>query len=132
VDDEVGAGLLGQFTEAMDEEQFLVYLKSSMELAVIKHTALRGRPVQKVAVCGGSGSFLLPNAIQARADVFVTSDFKYHEYFDADGKIVIADIGHYESERFTIDLIIDLLRENFPKFAAYSAEAITNPVTYYH
>ncbi len=87
--------------------------------------------VHKVAVCGGSGSFLLTDAIRAAADFFVTADFKYHEYFDAEGKLVIADIGHYESEQFTIDLICEIIRENFPTFAPNSAETNTNPVNYY-
>ena len=132
VDDTTGAGVIGQLEAPMSEPEFLAHLKSAMALQVIRHTPLREQPVERVAVCGGSGSFLLREAIRAGADVYVSADFKYHEYFDADGDIVIADIGHFESERFTIDLIIDLLREKFPKFAARSTEAITNPVTYYH
>ena len=82
------------------------------------------------AVCGGSGSFLLGEAISAGADVFVSADFKYHEFFDAEGKILIADIGHFESEQFTIDLLYNIIREKFPTFALHCAEVNTNPVQY--
>ncbi|MDX1476349.1 MAG: Nif3-like dinuclear metal center hexameric protein [Saprospiraceae bacterium] len=132
VDDETGAGVVGRLQQPLDESAFLAHLKTSMALQVIRHTPLLGRQVRTVAVCGGAGSFLLQDAIRAGADVYVSADFKYHELFDADGKIVITDIGHFESERFTVDLIIDLLREKFPKFAARSTEVNTNPVTYYH
>jgi putative NIF3 family GTP cyclohydrolase 1 type 2 len=84
-----------------------------------------------VAVCGGSGSFLLGKAIADEADVFVTGDFKYHQFFDANGKIVIADIGHFESEQFTVDLICNLITEKFPNFAPNSSERAVNPVRYY-
>ena len=102
-----------------------------MNLKTIKHTALIARPVQRVAVCGGSGSFLLADAKAAGADMFITADYKYHEFFDADGTITIIDIGHYESEYFTIELLFELLTEKFPKFAARSTKVVTNPINYY-
>jgi putative NIF3 family GTP cyclohydrolase 1 type 2 len=92
---------------------------------------LRGKSISKVAVCGGSGSFLLNNAIASTADIFITSDFKYHEFFDAEGKIVIADIGHYESEQFTPNLLAALLKKKFTTFALRLTEINTNPINYF-
>ena len=101
-----------------------------MNLNTIRHTRLLDKQTKKVAICGGSGSFLLQQAIHCGADFFVTSDFKYHEFFDADGKITIADIGHYESEFFTKELIVELLKENFPTFAVNFSITDTNPIRY--
>ena len=97
----------------------------------MKHTALMGKPVQKVAVCGGAGSFLLNAAIAANADIFVSGDFKYHQFFEAENKIVIADIGHFESEQFTKELFYELLTKKFPTFAIHLSEVVTNPVFYF-
>lgn len=127
----LGAGMIGELSEPMNEADFLNYLKERMKTEVIRHTSLLGKEIKKVAVCGGSGSFLLGDAISNSADVFVTGDFKYHQFFDADGKIIICDIGHFESEQFTIDLIFDYLKENLPKFASAKTKANTNPVKYY-
>ena len=126
-----GAGVIGQLAAPMGEKQFLQFLKERMQTAVIRHTGLLGKEVRTVAVCGGSGSFLLEDAVALGADFFVTGDYKYHQFFDADGRLVIADIGHYESEQFTIDLLCDLIRQNFPKFAPNSSEIGSNPITYY-
>ena len=101
-----------------------------MNLNTIRHTRLLDKKVKKVAICGGSGSFLLHQAISAGADFFVTADFKYHEFFDADGKIAIADIGHYESEVFTKELIVEILKEKFPTFAVNFSSTDTNPIRY--
>jgi putative NIF3 family GTP cyclohydrolase 1 type 2 len=98
---------------------------------VIKHTALTGRHIKKVAVCGGTGSFLLTHAITAGADIFITADYKYHEFFDAEGKIVIADIGHFESEQFTQQLLFEIIRKKFSTFALRLTEVNTNPVKYF-
>ncbi len=127
----VGAGMIGRIENPMEEKDFLDHLKKSMELKVVKHTVFLGRKVNKIAVCGGSGSFLLNDALKQKADVFITSDFKYHEFFDADGRIVIIDIGHYESERFTINLLYELISNKFRKFAAHCTKVNTNPVKYY-
>lgn len=127
----IGAGLLAYTPLPMPEADFLSLLKDRLELKVIRHTALQGRSIHKVALCGGSGSFLLPKAIRAGADAFVTADFKYHQFFDADGQLVIADVGHFESEQFTIDLLRDLISEKFSNFAARCAKSGTNPVSYY-
>ncbi|GAB3254461.1 Nif3-like dinuclear metal center hexameric protein [Larkinella harenae] len=128
---EVGSGAVGELPTALDEPDFLAYLKTQMNLSIVRHTALRGQPVRRIAVCGGAGGFLLPDAIRAGADVFITADYKYHEFFDADGRIIIADIGHYESEVFTKDLILQYLLKKRFTFAVILSEIDTNPVSYY-
>lgn len=128
---EVGSGMIGSLKESVSEIDFLSRVKTAFQTGSIRHTELRGKPVKKVAVCGGSGSFLLSDAVRAGADLFLTSDFKYHQFFDADGRIVIADIGHYESEQYTKDLIFDILIKKFPTFALRLSEVVTNPVKYF-
>ncbi len=128
---EVGSGMIGKLPEAMEPEAFLAHLKKSMTLQVIRHTPLLNKKVKNIAICGGAGSFLLPKAIQAGADFYVTADFKYHEFFDAEGRITIADIGHYESEVYTKDLIGEILTKKFPTFAVNFSGTITNPISYY-
>jgi dinuclear metal center YbgI/SA1388 family protein len=127
---EVGAGMVGELTEEMSEKDFLEYLKNQMELKVIKHTALLNRPIKKVAVCGGAGIFLLNDAKKSGAEIFITSDIKYHEFFDADNQLIICDIGHYESEIYTKELLRDLLSQNFSNIALYLTKVVTNPITY--
>jgi dinuclear metal center YbgI/SA1388 family protein len=127
----VGSGLLGELPEALDETGFLHMLKTSFELTVIRHTPLLGKNIQKVAVCGGSGSFLTGKAVNAGADVYITSDVKYHEFFDANDRILLVDIGHWESEQFTTDLLIELLQAKFPTFAVLKSGVKTNPVNYF-
>jgi dinuclear metal center YbgI/SA1388 family protein len=127
----IGSGMIGQLAKPMKGEAFLKYLKKQMNVGCIKHTALLDKEIKKVAVCGGAGGFLLRTAISKGADVFVTSDYKYHEFFDADSKIIIADIGHYESEQFTIELLFELISEKFSNFAVHCTEVITNPVHYF-
>ena len=126
----VGSGMTGELEKAMPLADFLKHLKAVMKADVIRFTQIEGKTVKKVAICGGSGSFLLQNAISAGADVFVSADFKYHQFFDSDGKIVIADIGHFESEQFTIDLLYDNLKQKFPTFAIRKTGINTNPITY--
>jgi len=126
----IGSGIIGDI-EPLSELSFLKALKEKMELTTIKHTSFRNQDIAKVAICGGSGRFLLETAIAAGANIFISSDFKYHEYFEADGKILIADIGHYESERFTNDMIVKLLTKNFANFAAHCTKVNTNPVQYF-
>lgn len=125
-----GSGLTGELAYPMEETAFLDLLKEKFQLKVIRHTRLLRRPIRKVALCGGAGSFLITNALQARADLFITADIKYHEFFDADGRMVIADIGHFESEQFTIELLYDILVEKFPTFAVQKTAVNTNPVYY--
>lgn len=127
---EVGAGMIGELPAEMEEKAFLEHLKKVMKADGIRYTALKGKKVRKIAVCGGSGSFLLKNAIGAGADVFVTADFKYHQFFDAENQIVIADIGHYESEQYTMELFYDLLAKKFTTFALHLSKINTNPINY--
>ncbi len=127
---EAGSGMIGSLEQPMEPIEFLRRLKSSMNLNIIRHTRLLDKKVAKVAICGGSGSFLRHQAISSGADFFVTADFKYHEFFDADGKITIADIGHYESEAFTKELIVEILKEKFPTFALNFSTTDTNPIRY--
>lgn len=127
---QVGAGMIGWLETETDETEFLSHVKKQLEASVIRHTGLRNKTVKRVAVCGGAGSFLLAQAINAGADMFITSDFKYHEFFDADGKIVIADVGHFESEQFTQQLLMEFIVNKFPEFQAHLTQRNTNPVKY--
>ncbi|MEN9444657.1 MAG: hypothetical protein RIS47_1547 [Bacteroidota bacterium] len=125
-----GAGMIGELDEPLAELEFLHLLKQQFELKMLRHTPLRKKLVKKVALCGGSGSFLLQKAIRQEADVFVSADFKYHEFFDAENRIIIADIGHYESEQFTKEIFVEIINENFPNFVVQKSEVDTNPVNY--
>lgn len=125
----MGAGMIGE-VEEQDTTTFLKSVKERLQAGVLRHTTVHKATVRKVAICGGSGFFLLPNAIAQGADVFITSDMKYHQFFDAEEKIVLVDAGHYETEQFTSLLIRDFLVENFPKFAVLLSEVKTNPVNY--
>jgi len=127
---DVGSGLVGELVKPMDEKEFLSFLKTQMKTDCIRYTALRDKPIQKVALCGGAGSFLLQAAKGAGADVFITGDFKYHEFFDADGQLIVADIGHYESEQYTIELIAGLIKDKFANFAVHLTGIYTNPIKY--
>ncbi len=129
-DNTVGSGMIGELPKAMKAEKFLKYLKKSMGVNCIRYTQLLDKEIKKVAVCGGSGGFLLRTAIAKKADIFITADYKYHEFFDADGRIVIADIGHYESEQYTIDLLYEILSDKFSNFAILKTSINTNPVNY--
>jgi dinuclear metal center YbgI/SA1388 family protein len=125
----VGSGLIGEVDES-DEQEFLNHIKKVMKAGVLRFTDLRGKKIKKVAVCGGSGSFLLKDAIRSGADVFVTADFKYHQFFDADNQIVIVDIGHYESEQYTSELFYEILKKKFSTFALHLSKINTNPINY--
>ena len=126
----VGSGISGELKNPVNSTEFLKFVKGTMQTDCIRHTALVKDEIKTVAVCGGSGSFLLQNAIETKVDIFITADFKYHEFFDAENHIIIADIGHYESEQFTKDLIYDLLTNNFTKFAVRLSKVNTNPIKY--
>ena len=127
---EVGSGMIGELEKPASGLDFLKSLKDKMNLNCIRHTPITNNEIKKVAVCGGSGSFLLSTAKSAGADVFVTADFKYHEFFDAENQLIIADIGHYESEVFTKDLIYEILSEKFNTFALNLSNTVTNPISY--
>ncbi len=132
---QVGAGAIGTLTNPIEEEDFLKYLKEKMQLNIIKHTAFLGKEIKKniqtVAVCGGAGIFLLGAAMAQKADIFITADVKYHEFFDTENRIILADIGHYESEIFTKDLIYKVLSEKFSNIALKISKINTNPVQYF-
>ena len=128
---DAGSGLIGELREDMDERDFLLLLRSIFNLSVIRHTSFLNAPIKKVALCGGSGFFLLNPAKLSGAQVYITGDIKYHEFFDADDDILLADIGHFESEQFTIDLIIDFLKEKYVNFAVLKTKINTNPINYY-
>jgi dinuclear metal center YbgI/SA1388 family protein len=129
-DPNLGSGMIGELAEAMSEQNFLNRLKTTFHAGVVRSTSPLGKPVKRVAVCGGSGSFLLKEAIRQGADVFVSSDFKYHEFFEAEGRTMIADIGHYESEQFTQELLLEIITEKFPTFAVRITEHNTNPINF--
>jgi len=128
--EQVGAGLIGDLPEPIDALEFLHSLKTSLNTACVRYTLPHKHHVQRIALCGGSGSFLLSNAKAAKADVLITADYKYHQFFDAENTIIIADIGHYESEQFTMQLLADRLADNFPKFATHLTRVNTNPINY--
>ena len=126
-----GSGLVGNLDNDVSEIEFLTQLKKKFHISSIRHTQLLDKKIKRVAICGGSGSFLLPSAISKNADIFITSDFKYHQFFDANNQILVADIGHYESEQFTIDLIGDILMKKFTNFAIRLTSVNTNPINYF-
>lgn len=125
-----GAGMIGELSQPMDEKEFLQQLKTTFNCGVVRHTKLIGKPIEKVAVCGGAGSFLLKTAIGQQADIYITGDMKYHEFFDAENHLVIADIGHYESEQYTSDLLTTFLKTAFTSLLIHRTELTTNPIHY--
>jgi putative NIF3 family GTP cyclohydrolase 1 type 2 len=127
---DMGAGMIGELEKPIPTEMFLRKLKETFEVGIIKHTELVHKEIKTVAVCGGTGSFLIEQAKRKNADIFISSDIKYHEFFDANETLIIADIGHYESEQFTVHLIYENLKEKFSNFALHLTEVNTNPVKY--
>ena len=126
----IGMGMVGELNSPMDENKFLSFLKKKMKSKLIKHSIKLGEKVSKIAVLGGSGSFAIENAINSGANAFVTSDLKYHDYFKAENKILLVDIGHYESEQYTKNLIFNFLTKKFPNFAIVLSKTNTNPIMY--
>ena len=126
----IGMGMIGELPTEMDENDFLLFLKKTMKTACVRHSNLINKKIKKVAVLGGSGSFAISNAKRAGADAYVSADFKYHEFFKAENKILLADIGHYESEQFTKNLLVDYLTKKFSNFAVILSEKSTNPIYY--
>jgi dinuclear metal center YbgI/SA1388 family protein len=126
----IGMGMIGELAKPMDELSFLKELKTKMNAGCVRHTELRGKMVEKVAVLGGSGSFAINAALSSGADVFVTADIKYHQFYQAEGNMIIADIGHYESEQFTKNLLVDYLKKKMPNFAIRLSDSKTNPIKY--
>ena len=128
---EIGSGIIGSLENPIPEDFLLEILTEKFELKIIKHSKYLQKSIQKIAICGGAGSFLIQKAIQKGADCFISSDFKYHDFFEANQQILIVDIGHWESEQFTSNIIIDFLRKKFPTFAPILRLEITNPINYY-
>ncbi len=126
----IGMGMIGEFTNPMNEKDFLTFVKKTFKTDCVRHSELLENPIKKVAVLGGSGSFAIKNAMNLNADAYISADFKYHEFFKAEKKILLADVGHYESEQFTKNLLIDYLRKNFSTFAITLSEKSTNPIHY--
>ena len=129
--EDIGSGIWGELPVEMKENDFLSLLKEQFRVPVIRHSPLCSRPIFKVAVCGGAGSFLIPAALSAGIQAFITADLKYHEFFAAEGRMLICDPGHFESEQYTADLLIDILLQKFPTFAVLKSGVITNPVNYF-
>lgn len=127
---QVGAGMIGSLDESMEEKDFILMVKRKLGSCVIRHSEFLGRKISIVAVCGGSGSFLINDAMRAGADAFVTGDLKYHQFFEGEGKILLADAGHYETEQYTKELIYNTLNEKFPTFALRISQINTNAVRY--
>jgi len=126
-----GAGLIGELENSMSPDLFLKNLKDKLRTNCIRHTSLPTQPIKRVALCGGAGSFLLNDAIHQKADIFISADFRYHSFLEADNRITIADIGHYESEQFAQDLLQQLITRKFRTFAVHLTSIITNPVIYF-
>jgi len=129
--EEIGAGMTGELEKEIETLKFFNFIKKTFGVKSIRHTEITKNKIKKIAVCGGSGSFLIRDAISSGADIFITGDVKYHQFFDAENRIIIADIGHFESERFTNEIFYDLLTKKFPKFAVNFSETSTNPIYYY-
>ncbi|MCT4591104.1 MAG: Nif3-like dinuclear metal center hexameric protein [Carboxylicivirga sp.] len=125
-----GLGMVGELPHEIDEATFLNRLKNTFQTGCVRYTDLLNKPIKRVALCGGSGSFLLGKAIAEKADVFVTGDFKYHQFADAEGRILIADIGHFESEQYTKEVFFEILTKKFSNFAIHLSNVNTNPVNY--
>jgi dinuclear metal center YbgI/SA1388 family protein len=126
----IGLGMVGEFETPMEENDFLALVKDKMKSDGIRHSAFLGKPIKKVAVLGGSGSYAIKNAILAGADAFLTADLKYHQFYEAENRLLLADIGHFESERYTKNYIVDYLRKKILNFAIILSEENTNPVKY--
>ncbi len=127
----IGSGLICEFREPMPQSEFLKHLKNSMELETFKFTRSDKEMIHRVAICGGSGAFLIANAKQENCDAYITADVKYHEFFDAENQLLLCDIGHFESEKYTVSIFAEILSKKFPNFATIFAHTNTNPVQYY-
>lgn len=127
----IGMGMVGELEKEVSAEAFLQSVKRIFGLGIIRHSGLIKDRIKKVAVLGGSGAFAISNAIRAQADVYITADLKYHDFFKAEGKIILADIGHYESEQFTKNLLVDLLSKKITNFAIVLSKKNTNPINYF-
>jgi dinuclear metal center YbgI/SA1388 family protein len=127
----IGSGMLGSFESSLSETEFLTLVKTQLKAAYVRHTPFLNKPIKTVAFCGGSGRFLLNQAIARKADAFVTADFKYHDFFDVEGRLLLADPGHFETEQFTPEIFYGCIQNKFPKFAIRLSKINTNPIHYF-
>jgi len=127
----IGSGMIGYLKKPLKEEEFLKFVKETFKSNCIKHTAKTGNMIEKIAFCGGSGRFLLKDAIKSGADAYITADFKYHEFFDVDKNLILIDVGHFESEQFTPEIFYDIIQNKFPTFAIHLSKINTNPINYF-
>lgn len=125
-----GAGIIGELTTEMDEISFLRHIKTTFQVPVLKHSPFQNKPIKKVALCGGSGALLISTAMGKKADVYITGEIKYHDYFGYESQMLLAEIGHYESEQYTKELFYDIITKKFPTFAPYYSKVDTNPINY--
>ncbi len=130
-DVQIGSGMVGVLENEMTEKEFLAFVKERLNVPALRHSELLGRPIRRVALCGGSGSFLINDAKRCKADVYLTADVKYHDFFDADNEILIVDAGHFETEQFTKQLFADIILKKNPKFAVQISSVKTNSVHYF-
>lgn len=127
----IGMGMIGELNEGMDEQSFMNWVKQKMNAEVVRHSKLLNKKIKRVAVLGGSGAFAISAALHQNADVFITADLKYHQFYEAENKMVLMDIGHFETEQFTKNLLADFLTKKIPNFAIALSESITNPIKYF-
>jgi dinuclear metal center YbgI/SA1388 family protein len=128
---DTGAGIVGRLKQPVATVDFMNMLKIRLKTPVVRHTRLVKDTIQHVALAGGSGAFLIPSALKENVDIYITADLKYHEFFDADDRMILMDIGHYESEQFTIELLYELISQKFSNFATHYTKISTNPVHYF-
>lgn len=125
-----GLGIIGELPAPVESLRFLQHVKDTFQCGVIRHTPICKPEIKRVAVCGGAGAFLTKTAIARKADLYITGDYKYHDFFNADNKLIIADIGHYESEQYTKEIFYELVTKKIPNFAVRFSKVVTNPVSY--
>ena len=125
-----GAGVVGELPTAEDERDFLMRLKDLFGIQCIRHNRLCGRKIRRVALCGGAGGFLLSQAIAQGADAFLTGEMRYHDYFGHEGDLLIAEMGHYESEQYTVEIFAEVLGQRFPELKIVKTSHNTNPINY--
>ena len=125
-----GSGAIGELVAPEEEEYFLERIKDIFQLKSLQHSPLTGKMIQEVALCGGSGAFLIPEAVKAGADVFLTGEARYNDYYDVEDQLLLAVLGHYETEHYTKELFFDIISKKFPNFAIHFSNVNTNPVNY--
>jgi dinuclear metal center YbgI/SA1388 family protein len=128
---QVGMGMIGEFENPVSENEFLQLLKNKLDVPYVRHSEFTGKKISRMALCGGSGSFLKGKALEAGADAFITADIKYHDFFEMESRLLLVDVGHYESEQFTKELLYEILSKKITNFALLISDQNTNPVRYF-